>query len=74
MTSIDPYKLLLAAKTSFAMIGAIYDALWQVFPNELIALNEENDEKLLSALCIALEQNPMSDPNHSTGPKKRFSV
>ncbi len=69
MYSLNPNKLLTAAKTSICLIGALHETLWHLFPNEVLAFTEENEEKLLAALSMAL-QHPNRDPEsqHPSNP------
>jgi hypothetical protein len=61
MYPLNPNKLLSAAKTSICLIGVLHETLWHLFPDEVLAFTEENEEKLLAALSIAL--HPTTDPN-----------
>lgn len=51
----EPQNLLRAAKTALHLFGIIHDSLWALFPNELLALLEEDEDDLKNILANSIK-------------------
>ena len=54
----DPLKLLQAARTALILFDLIHSALWDLFPDEILALREEDQQELASKLAQAISAFP----------------
>ncbi len=54
----DPQKLLQAARTAVCLIGLVHQTMWDLFPNEMLLLQESDEQRLLDALGDALKLMP----------------
>jgi len=54
----DAEKLLHAARTAVCLISLVHDALWELYPDEIMLLREADENHLLATLEKALLDLP----------------
>ncbi len=54
----DPGKLLLATRTAVSLISLVHDALWDLYPDEMMLLREADENHLLAAIEKAIRDLP----------------
>lgn len=62
MPPLDPHRFLSATKTAFHLFELLHNTLWQLYPDELMALSHETETELTRILSQALADNNIS-PN-----------
>ena len=53
-TAREAQRLLEAARTAIAIIATMHDLLWQLHPDELLALQEDEENRVVELLAMAL--------------------
>jgi len=61
MNDKETRRLLQAARTAVSLIGLVHQTLWELFPNEMLLLQESDEQRLLDALGAALRLMPEPD-------------
>ena len=64
MYNIDERRLFYAARTSIALLSLAFDTLWSLYPDEMLALKEHDEEEIIKALKRAVRRSvdvPMTD-------------
>ncbi len=64
MPQSDPVRLLLAAKTAIKLVDMVHEALWTLYPDELLELIQEPDKDLMDLLRDALSRQQQGPPEH----------
>jgi len=62
MDQNDTRRLVRAARTAVSLIGLVHQTMWDLFPNEMLLLQESDEQRLLDALGNALELFPENCP------------
>ncbi len=62
MDTTDTRKLIQAARTAVSLIGLVHQAMWDLFPNEMLLLQENDEQRLLDAIDAALQLMPEAQP------------
>lgn len=66
MDDINEYRLLCAAKASIALLSTAFETLWSLYPDEMLALKEQDEVEIVEALKRAARRSagaPMSAPD-----------
>ena len=63
---IDPERLIKAARTSVALIDLLYETIWRLYPDELLAISEESEDILIRLLVNAIQEK--LSPEHPDDP------
>ena len=58
MDSNETRRLVRAARTAVSLIGLVHQTMWDLFPNEMLLLQESDEQRLLDALGDALKLMP----------------
>lgn len=53
-TPTDPAQLLKAAKLAITLMDMIHDAFWSLYPDEILALTQDDEHQLTRLLAEAL--------------------
>ncbi len=62
MNATETRRLVQAARTAVSLIGLVHQTLWDLFPNEMLLLQESDEDRLLDAIGAALKTIPEPDP------------
>jgi hypothetical protein len=65
MNATETRRLIQAARTAVSLIGLVHQTMWDLFPNEMLLLQESDEQRLLDALGDALKLMP--DPLPPSG-------
>lgn len=63
--STDPEKLLRAAKLAINLLELAREALWNLYPNELLALTLDDETQLATDLAVAINATKHAGENES---------
>jgi hypothetical protein len=53
MDKVEAARFLLACRTALSLLELVHDALWTLYPDELLALSQESETELLELLAAA---------------------
>ena len=56
LSTVNPHRLIRAAKTAVVLGEVFYDVLWRLFPDEVILISEESEDLLARVLIDAVDE------------------
>ena len=62
MNATQTRKLIQAARTAVSLIGLVHQTMWDLFPDEMLLLQESDEQRLLDAMGDALKLLPEAQP------------